>query len=45
MQKDMNSPINAGKIIFSFRCLVLLVNLKLYTSSSQEPNQSEKAER
>ena len=45
MQKDMNLLINAEKIIFSFRCLVSLVNLKLYISASKEPHQSEKAER
>ena len=45
MQKDMNLPINVEEIIFSFRGLVSLVNLKLYTSALKEPHQSEKAER
>lgn len=45
MQKDMISPINAHRIIFSFRFLVSLLNLKLYMLASKEPHQSEKVER
>lgn len=45
MQKDMNSPINAQRVIFSFKCLVLLLSLKLYTLASKEVHQSEKVER
>lgn len=41
VQKDVNSPINAERIIFPFRCLVSLLNLKLYMFTSKEPHQSE----
>lgn len=46
MKKEvMNSPVNAQRVIFSFRYLVSLLNLKLCPLASNEPHQSGKVER
>lgn len=45
MQKNMDLPISAQRIIFSVRGLASLLNSKFCMLASKEPHQSEKVER